>query len=73
MADDLGKNVAETAKYFGKKKTGQEPTFDKMEEAIGANPPNEGSRVAPPPTGNERTYKDQKGKETTTKKSWWPW
>ena len=34
---------------------------------------NEGSTVASLPQGNERTYKDQKEKETTMKKSWWPW
>ena len=49
------------------------PTFiDKMEKALGGQPAkNEGSTPPAPPQGNERTYKEGT-KETTQKKSWWP-
>lgn len=79
----MGDPIADAAKYFGQKKAGKDPTVNKMEEAAGLTPTptpppppppkNEGSTVAPPAKGNERTYKDQASKDTATKKSWWPW
>ncbi len=58
-----------------KLKYGDGSEIEKMEIAAGLREPpkNEGKTPGSPPQGNERTYKDEKGKETTSRKSWWPW
>jgi hypothetical protein len=63
MAED---DFGEAAKYFGKKKAGREPTFERMEESIGVEktlPP-----TPPPEKPSSLQSKSVKGSGSMTKK-----